>query len=84
MKIQNSGKKLWLNGAPVMERLYDDRAVLRPECLTVWPHTDLYFSGDFILMCFYNTVKTKENQLLSLSRKIRPCWKNSCTTNCLI
>ena len=75
MKIQNSGKKLWLNGAPVMEGLYDDRAVLRPECLTVWPHTDLYLSSNFILMCFYNTVKTKENLLLSLSRKIRPCWK---------
>ena len=45
-----------------MERLYDDRAVLRPEGLTTRPHTDLYLSGDFILMCFGNTVKTKENQ----------------------
>ena len=75
MKIQNSGKKLWLNGALIIERLYDDRAVLRPECLTIWSHTDLYLSGDFILMCFYNTVKTKENQFLSLSRKIRPGCK---------
>ena len=34
-----------------------------------------YLSGDFILMCFGNTVKTKENQFLSFSRKIRPCWE---------
>ena len=60
---------------PVMERLYDVGAVLRPEGLTIWPHTDLYLSGDFILMCFGNTVKTNENQFLSFSRKIRPCWK---------
>ena len=47
---------------PVMERLYDDRAVLRPEGLTTTrPHTDLYLSDDFILMCFGNTVKTNEN-----------------------
>ena len=55
---------------PVMERLCDDRAVLRPEGLTTGPHTDLYLSGDFILMCFVNTVKTKKK--LSFSRKIRP------------
>ena len=60
---------------PVLERLYDNRAVLRPEGLTTRPHTDLYLSGGFILMCFGNTVKTKENQFLSFSRKIRPCWK---------
>ena len=69
MKIQNSGKKIMVEWSTC------NGAVLRPECLTVGPHTDLYLSGDFILMCFYNTVKTKENQLLSLSRKIRPCWK---------
>ena len=60
---------------PVMMRLYDDRAVFRPEGLTTRPHTDLYLTGDFILMCLGNTVNTKENQFLSFSRKIRPCWK---------
>ena len=58
-----------------MEWLDDDRAVLRPEDLTTRPHIELYLSGDFILMCFGNTVKTKENQFFSFSRKIRPCWK---------
>ena len=58
---------------PVMMRLHDDRAIVRPEGLTTRPHTDLYLSGDFILMCLGNTVKTKENQFLSFSRKIRPC-----------
>ena len=60
---------------PLMERLYDDREVLRPKGLTTRPHTDVYLSEDPILMCFGNTVKTKENQFLSFSRKIRPCWK---------
>ena len=46
---------------PLMERLYDDRAVLRPEGLTTRPHTDVYLSGDFILMCFANTAKIPEN-----------------------
>ena len=50
-------------------------AVLRPEGLTTRPHTDLHLSGDFILMCLGNTVKTKENQFLSFSGKIRPCWE---------
>ena len=59
----------------MMERLYDDRAVLRHEGLANRPHTDLYLSMDFILMCFGNNVKTKENQCLSFSRKIIPCWK---------
>ena len=59
----------------MIEQLYDDRAVLRPEGLTTQPHTDLYLSRDFVLMCFGNMVKTKENQFLSFSRKIRPCWK---------
>ena len=57
---------------PVMERLYDDRAVLSPEGLTTRPHTGLYLSGHLILMCFGNTMKTKENQFLSFSRKIKP------------
>ena len=53
--VQITEKRLWVNRAPsrlepVMERLYDDRAVLRPEGLTTRPHTDLYLSGDFILM----------------------------------
>ena len=54
-----------------------ERAVLRPERLTTRLHTDLYLSVDFILMCFGNMVKTKENHILPFSRKIRPCWKNS-------
>ena len=58
-----------------MMRLHDDRAVLWPEGSTTRPYTDLYLSGDFILMCLRNTVKTKENQFLSFSRKIRPCWE---------
>ena len=49
-------------------------ARLRPEVLTTRPHTDLYLRNDFILMCFGNTVKTKEIQFLSFSRKIRPLW----------
>ena len=49
---------------------YDDRAVLKPEGVTTRPHTNLCLSGDFILMCFGNTVKTKENQFLSFSRKL--------------
>ena len=56
-----------------MMRLHDDIAVFRPEGLTTRPHIDLYLSGDFILMCLGNTVKTKENQFLSFSKKIRPC-----------
>ena len=56
-----------------MMPLHDDGAVFRPEGLTTRPDTDLYLSGDFILMCLGNTVKTKENQFLSFSRKIRPC-----------
>ena len=48
---------------------------LRPEVLTTRPHTDLYLRSDFILMCFGNTVETKEIQFLSFSRKIRPSWK---------
>ena len=73
-------EKRWVNRAqsrlePVMERLYDERAVLRLEGLTTRPYTELYLSGGFILMCFGNMVKTKENQFLSFSRKIRPCWK---------
>ena len=51
----------------------DDRAELRPESLTTCPHTESYLRGDFILMCFANTMKTKEDQLLSFSRKIIPC-----------
>ena len=50
---------------PVMMRLQDDRAVFKPVGLTTRPHTDLYLSGDFILMCLGDTVKTKENQFLS-------------------
>ena len=53
-----------MNRAPsetVMMRSHDDRAVFIPEGLTTRPHTDLYLSGDFILMCLGNTVKTKEN-----------------------
>ena len=46
-----------------------------PEILTTRPHTDLYLSRDFILMCFGNTVKTKEIQFLSFSEKIKPFWK---------
>ena len=38
-----------------------DRALLRPEGL-ITSATDLYLSGDFILMCFGNTVKTKEKR----------------------
>ena len=57
----------------MMMWLHDDRAVFRPEGLTTQPHSDLYLSGDFILMCLGNTVKTKENQFLSFSRKSRPC-----------
>ena len=45
---------------PLMEQLYNDRAVLRPEGLTTQPHTDLYLSGNFILMCFGNKMKTKQ------------------------
>ena len=45
-----------------MMRLHDDKAVFRPEGLTTRPHTDLYLSGDFILMCLGSTVKTKGNQ----------------------
>ena len=78
--IQNYRKIRCVNRAlsslkPLMARLYDDRAVLRPVGLTTRPHTDLYLNGDFILMCFGNTVKTKENQFLSFSRKIRLGWK---------
>ena len=39
-----------------------DRAGLRPEVLTIGPHSDLYLRSDFILMRFGNTVKTKEIQ----------------------
>ena len=39
------------------------------------PHTESYLRGDFILMCLGDTVKTKENQFLSFSRKIIACWK---------
>ena len=49
---------------PEMEQLYDDRAVLRPEGLTTRPHTDLYSRDNFILMCFGNTVKTKETKTI--------------------
>ena len=42
-----------------MMRLHNDRAVFRPEGLTTRTHTDLYLSGDFILMCLGNTVKKK-------------------------
>ena len=45
---------------PVMMRSHDDRSVFRPEGLTTWPHIDLYLSGDFILMCLGNTVKTEQ------------------------
>ena len=51
-----------------MEWLYGDRAVLRPEGLTTRPHIDLYLSGDFILMCLGDTVKTKENPLLKMEK----------------
>ena len=37
---------------PVTDRLYDDRAVPRPEGLTIRSQTDLYLSGEFIFMCF--------------------------------
>ena len=78
--IQNYRKKVMGESSTVRERLetvmmrlHDDRAVFRPEGLTTRPHTDLYLRGDFILMCLGNTLKTKENQFLSFSRKIRPC-----------
>ena len=32
---------------------------------------EIGLSGDFIFMCFGNKVKSKENQFLSFSRKIR-------------
>ena len=51
------------------------RAGLRPEVLTTWPHTDLCLKDDFILICFGYTVKTKETQFLSFSRKIKPFRK---------
>ena len=70
------GESSTVETQPFMERLCDDRAVLRPEGLTTRPHTDLCLGGDFILICFGDTVKTKENQFLSFSRKIRPCWRN--------
>ena len=53
------GKSSTVETRTVMERLYDDGAVLRPEGLTTRPHTDVYLSGNFSLMCFGNTVKTK-------------------------
>ena len=64
-----------------MMRLHDDRVVLRREGLTTRPHTDLYLSGDFILMCLENKSKSifvvfQENQTL--------LEKHSCTANCLI
>ena len=34
------------------------------------------FESDFILMCFGDTVKTKEIQFLLISRKMRPFGKN--------
>ena len=58
---------------PLMEQLYNDRAVLRPEGLTTQPHTDLYLSGDFILMCFGNKMQTKqENQTLLKKISVAP------------
>ena len=45
---------------PLMERLCNNRAVLRSEGLTTWPHTGVYLSGDFILMFFGNIVKEKK------------------------
>ena len=50
-----------------MMRLHNDRAV--PEGLTTRPHTDLYLSGDFILICLENkrksiSVFSHENQIL--------------------
>ena len=59
---------------PPVELLLN-RAGLRPEVLTTWPHTDLHLKGDFIWTCFGSTVKTKEIQFLSFSRKIRPFGK---------
>ena len=61
--------------APLIGQLHNVTAELRFEVLTTQPHTDLYLRNDFILMCFGNTVKTKEIQFLSFSRKIRPFWK---------
>ena len=49
-----------------MERLYDDRAALRPECLTVWPHTDLS--------------KQKKTNFCHCPGKSDLVGKNSCTT----
>ena len=62
-----------LGREPLMEQLYNDRAVLRPEGLTTRPHTDLYLSGGFILMCFGNKMKTKqENQTLLKKISVAP------------
>ena len=70
---------------PLMERLYDESAVLRPEGLTTRPHTDLYLSGDFIFMCFGNTVKTKKKTIFVVFQEDQTSLeKNSCATNCLI
>ena len=60
-----------------------DRAVLSPDGLTT-SATDLYLSGDFILMCFGNTVKTKENHSYRFPGKSDLVGKDSLTTNCLI
>ena len=68
-----------------MMRLHDDRAVFRPEGLTTRPHTDLYLSGDFILMCLGNTVKTERKSIFVVLQENQILLeKNSCTTNCLI
>ena len=60
-----------------------DRAVLRPEGLAT-SATDLYLSGDFILMCLGNTVKPKEKHSYRFPGKSDLVGKNSLTTNCLI
>ena len=54
---------------------YDVRAGLRSEVLTTRPHIDLYLRSDFILMCFGDTVKTKEIQFLPFFSKIISIWK---------
>ena len=59
-----------MNQAPSETRtcwLHD--AVLRPEGLTIQPHTDLYLSGDFILMCG-DMVKLKKTNFCHFPGKL--------------
>ena len=54
---------------PRIRQSNDVRAGLGSEVLTTRPDTNLYMRSEFIMMCFGDSMKTKENQFCHFPEK---------------